>query len=99
VDGFSLALDFRVTRGNRTRLWALTRELDGVVTGAGGRFYFAKDSTLGPASVRALLDEERVRRFWALKRDCDPEGLLMTDLVRRVFPEQSRSERAARGAA
>jgi decaprenylphospho-beta-D-ribofuranose 2-oxidase len=99
VDGFSLALDFRVTRPNRTRLWTLAQELDGVVTSAGGRFYFAKDSMLTPASVRGLGEEDRVRRFWAMKRACDPEGLLMTDLVRRVFPEQARSRGAARGAA
>jgi FAD/FMN-containing dehydrogenase len=99
VDGYSLALDFRVTPANRARLWALASELDGVVTTAGGRFYFAKDSTLGPASVAGLLDEERVQRFWTLKRACDPDGLFMTDLARRVFPEHAGAVRAARGAA
>jgi FAD/FMN-containing dehydrogenase len=99
VDGYSLALDFRVTRRNRERLWALTRDLDAVVTAAGGRFYFAKDSTLTPATAAAYLDAERLRRFWALKDTCDPDGLLQTDLARRVFPERVTRAHAARGAA
>lgn len=85
VDGHSLALDFRVTRANRDRLWALARELDRVVLAAGGRFYFAKDSTLTRESFASVVAEERAQRFLALKRACDPEGILVTDLARRVF--------------
>ena len=85
VDGYSLALDFNVTKHNRQRLWALAAEMDKLVVEAGGRFYFAKDSTLSQASVGPYLEEERVRMFMALKRECDPESLLQTDLYRRIF--------------
>lgn len=87
VDGFSLAMDFRVTDANRQRIVWLTRELDEIVLGAGGRFYFAKDSTLRPEVARAFLGDERIARFRELKRRCDPDNLLQTDLWRRVFPE------------
>src|SRR5581483_3532885 len=85
VDGYSLALDFRVTARNRARLWALAADLDRIVLDAGGRFYFAKDSTLSRRSFAPFLAEDRMRRFLALKRRCDPEGLLATDLYRRLF--------------
>lgn len=85
VDGYSLAMDFRVTDGNRQRLVWLTREMDEIVLRAGGRFYFAKDSTLRPETAEAFLGTERIARFRELKRRCDPDGILETDLWRRVF--------------
>jgi FAD/FMN-containing dehydrogenase len=88
VDGFSLAMDFRVTDANRQRLVWLAQEMDEIVLAAGGRFYIAKDSTLRPEVARAYLGDEVIARFRELKRRCDPDGLLETDLWRRVFPEQ-----------
>lgn len=85
VDGFSMAMDFRVTDGNRQRLVWLARELDEIVLRAGGRFYFAKDSTLRPEVAEAYLGTERIARFRELKQRCDPDDLLETDLWRRVF--------------
>jgi FAD/FMN-containing dehydrogenase len=88
VDGFSLALDFRVTRWNRKKLWQLAEEMDLLVLAAGGRFYFAKDSTLHAARLESYLGEDRVRKFLDIKQKCDPENLLRTDLFRRVFGEK-----------
>jgi len=85
VDGYSLALDFRITAGNRQDIWKLAHRLDEIVLGAGGRFYFAKDSTLRPSVVERYLGRETVERFMRLKRECDPEGLLETNLYRRLF--------------
>ncbi len=85
VDGWSLALDFKVTPSNRESLWATTRELTQVVLAAGGRFYFAKDAVIDPATARAMFSEEARTRFLGLKREVDPEGVLQTDLWRRVF--------------
>ena len=66
----------------------LTQELDEIVLAAGGRFYFAKDSTLRPEVARAYLGDERIAAFHELKRRCDPDNLLQTDLWRRVFPDK-----------
>ena len=85
VDGYSLTHDFKVTPDRRRALWALAADFDRLVVDAGGRFYFAKDSTLGRASLERYLAEERVARFLTLKRECDPEGLLQTNLYRRLF--------------
>jgi len=85
VDGYSLALDFKLTKNNRAKVWALAAELDALVKAAGGRFYFAKDSTLHPSRLQEYLAEERVQRFLTLKRELDPENLLQTDLYRRIF--------------
>ncbi len=95
VDGYSLALDFKVTASRRRPLWALAAELDRIVVDAGGRFYFAKDSTLGRQSLERYLAEERVARFLALKRECDPEGLLETNLYRRLFARHPGAPRRA----
>ncbi len=86
VDGYSLALEFKVTRKNRARLWRHTAELTRVVLDAGGRFYFAKDSTLTAAQLEAYRAEPRVQQFLAHKRTLDPDGVLQTDLWRRLFP-------------
>ncbi len=85
VDGYSLALDFKITQKNRKRLWALCAELDALVLAAGGRFYFAKDATLHPDRLKEYLKEPRVQEFLTLKQQCDPESLLQTDLFRRIF--------------
>lgn len=85
VDGFSLALDFRVTPHNRARLVRLAAEMDKVVLAAGGRFYFAKDSTLRRDEVASYLGAKTLQRFRKLKKKVDPQSLLQTDLYRRCF--------------
>jgi FAD/FMN-containing dehydrogenase len=97
VNGFSLAMDFKVTdgsRGNRARLQALADDLNRVVLEAGGRFYFAKDSTLRPDVAARYLGRETLQRFHVLKRRCDPNGLLQTDLYRRVLRASLEPETA-----
>ncbi|HWP30209.1 MAG TPA: FAD-binding oxidoreductase [Fimbriimonadales bacterium] len=95
VDGYSLALDFPVTRKNRERLWSLLRALDEIVLDAGGRFYFAKDSTCSPGTVRKFLGDEVLHRFFTLKHQYDPEEILETELYRRVFKPILKESRAA----
>lgn len=85
VDGFSLAMDFKVTTGNRAKLGAMLQEFDGIVLDAGGRFYFAKNSETTAESARRFLGEETLARFKKLKKRCDPNGVLESDLYRRVF--------------
>ncbi len=85
LDGFSLALDFKVTRYNRERLWAMTAQMNKLVIEAGGRFYFAKDSTLSGDQLHSFLSEDRVKRFLDMKRRCDPDTMLQTELYKRVF--------------
>ena len=85
VDGFSLAMDFRVTDGNRRRLSEQLQEFDKIVLSAGGRFYFAKNSETSAESTRTFLGEETIAKFKKLKKRCDPNGLLESDLYRRIF--------------
>ncbi len=112
VDGYSLAMDFPVpgsARGLR-RLTELTHDLNHLVLEAGGRFYFAKDSTLTPQAVQQFLGEDTLARFHALKARCDPDNLLQTQLYRRLLapgrpaaappaPTQPRAEKAPQPAA
>ncbi|MDX1413836.1 MAG: FAD-binding oxidoreductase [Candidatus Promineifilaceae bacterium] len=85
LDGFSLAMDFRITDDRRSRVASLARELDEIVLAAGGRFYFAKDSTLRPQVAQAYLGQNVIDQFNALKQRNDPNNLLQTDLWRRIF--------------
>lgn len=87
VDGFSLALDFKVTPGDRAKLAKMLQDFDRIVLQAGGRFYFAKNCETTPETVRRFLGEETVARFQAFKKRCDPDGLLQSDLYRRLFGE------------
>lgn len=85
VDGYSLAMDFRVTAGNRPRLQKMADELTEIVLQAGGRFYFAKDSLISPTAAARFLGEETLARFRQLKAQCDPQNLLQTELYRRLL--------------
>jgi FAD/FMN-containing dehydrogenase len=85
LDGFSLAMDFPARR--RAPLWSLAREIQDLSIEAGGRFYFAKDSTLTAEQTARMFPAENLRRFAEWKRKCDPDGWLQSDLARRVWPE------------
>lgn len=85
VDGFSLAMDFKVTDRKRTALSKMLKEFDQMVLQAGGRFYFAKNSETSAEAARAFLGEQTIQKFKALKKRCDPNNLLESDLFRRVF--------------
>lgn len=87
VDGYSLAMDFRVRSNNRSRLAAMLHQFEETVLRAGGRFYFAKDSALQSETARQFLGEATLAQFRQLKRRCDPQGLLQSNLARRVLPE------------
>jgi FAD/FMN-containing dehydrogenase len=90
TDGYSLALDFKVTDTNRAELWRLAADLDAVTIAAGGRHYFAKDSTLHPSRITSFLAEERVTKFLAIKHRTDPDFFLQTGLYRRIFGYTAR---------
>ena len=85
VDGFSLALDFKVTEKNRAALSTMLQDFDRIVLQAGGRFYFAKNSETSAEVARSFLGEETITQFKEIKKKCDPDNLLESDLFRRVF--------------
>ena len=87
LDGYSLAIDFSVKDSNRARLSSLLAKLDEIVLDAGGRFYFAKDSTLKPEAARLFLGPKTLARLIDLKILCDPNNLLQSNLSRRILPE------------
>lgn len=87
LDGYSLALDYRLTRANRPAVQALAQAMDEIVLAAGGRFYFAKDSTLRPAAAHTYLGADAMAQFKALKQRCDPDALLQTNLWRRLLAD------------
>ncbi|MFP3855087.1 MAG: FAD-binding oxidoreductase, partial [Anaerolineales bacterium] len=97
LDGYSLAMDFRVTRRNRRRVAELLHALERSALANGGRFYFAKDSSLQPETARAFLGEDALARLRSLKAHCDPEGVLSTNLIRRVFPGLNGQEASKPG--
>jgi len=84
VDGYSLALDFKVTKKNWPRLQALCHQMNEVVLEAGGRFYFAKDSTLRQSDVESYLGSETLTKYRSLKAELDPDHLLTHDLAKRL---------------
>ncbi len=85
LDGFSLAMDFKVTGANRLVLSRMLADFDRIVLEAGGRFYFAKNSETLPATAARFLGSKTIAEFRRLKKRCDPNGLLESNLYRRVF--------------
>jgi len=84
VDGYSLAMDFKVTSGNWSKLQELCWRMNDLVLSSGGRFYFAKDSTLRPSDVEAYLGADTLARYRKFKSQLDPEGLLTSGLGKRL---------------
>ncbi|MBL8860051.1 MAG: FAD-binding oxidoreductase [Planctomycetes bacterium] len=84
-DGWSLALDYKVTPHTRADLWRHCAELTRLVLAGGGKFYFAKDLVIGREDMVAMFPPDKLAAFVALKRTVDPENLLETDLSRRVM--------------
>ncbi len=85
VDGFSLAMDFKVTDGSRAKLRQMLQDFDRIVLDAGGRFYFAKNSETTAELTLRFLGPEAIEKFKKLKKRCDPNGILESNLYRRVF--------------
>jgi FAD/FMN-containing dehydrogenase len=86
VDGYSLAMDFAVSKRQHRRraLWRLCQELAEIVLEAGGRFYYAKDAILLASSFARVHGDAAVTQFRAQKQKWDPGNLLQTDLSRRL---------------
>lgn len=85
VDGWSFAMDFRVTRASREKVWAVMNEITERVLEAGGRFYFAKDAVLTSDQTRRAYGEERLAKFALMKARLDPDGVLSSNLSRRTL--------------
>lgn len=83
VDGYSLAMDFKVIEENRARLLRMAHAMNEMALEAGGRFYFAKDATLTADQAHRFLGHD-LERFREAKRELDPEGLIASDLSRRL---------------
>ncbi|TGK66418.1 FAD-binding oxidoreductase, partial [Leptospira gomenensis] len=85
LDGYSMAMDFPMTSRNKKKLWELAGELDEIVLKYGGKFYFAKDSTLRPEIAERAFPKKNWDTFHSLKKKYDPKGILETDLYRRIM--------------
>lgn len=83
VDGYSLALDFKLTPSTRERVFALCGRMAELVLEAGGRFYLAKDATLTAGQWRASLGD-RFEAFMAARDVFDPDRLFTSALATRL---------------
>ncbi len=82
LDGWSLALDFKVPR-HAQKLWDTAADLTRLVLEAGGTFYPAKDQVVDAASFARAFGE-RLVRFRELRQRMDPGGLFANDQARRL---------------
>jgi FAD/FMN-containing dehydrogenase len=73
VDGYSMALDFPITKNNKSKVWEMCHELDEIVIANNGRFYFAKDSTLRSIVAEKIFTKTIISKFKKLKEKYDPK--------------------------
>jgi decaprenylphospho-beta-D-ribofuranose 2-oxidase len=79
LEGWTLAADLPA---GAPGLRAALDELDEVVAGCGGRVYLTKDARLRGEMMAAMYPE--LERFHAQRARVDPNGVLRSDLARRV---------------
>ena len=77
--GWSLSLDISA---DRQELPSVLDEFDGLVAGAGGRVYLAKDSRLRPEHVEVMYPD--IGTFRSVCARVDPCGVMQSDLSRRL---------------
>lgn len=85
VDGYSLALDYRVAKAAWDRFKHLTNEMTELALAGGSRFYLAKDSVLSAEQFERAVGVASVQQYREIKSQLDPEGLLSSELLRRVL--------------
>nr|MBF6590508.1 FAD-binding oxidoreductase [Ktedonobacterales bacterium] len=83
--GYSLTLEIPLRPGGEARAQALLRDLNTIVIEAGGCCSLATDSAANAEQARRMIGEQRLARFREVKAQSDPDGLLCTDLYRRVI--------------
>ncbi|MEM1007828.1 MAG: FAD-binding oxidoreductase, partial [Myxococcota bacterium] len=84
VDGYSFALDYPVRKRTERRLQKLLRKMTERVLEKGGRFYLAKDGILLPEEYKRAMPEQILQKLRTLKRTFDPQGILVSELARRL---------------
>lgn len=85
IPGWTLTLD--IPLGSRAaRLIGLLRSFDAAIADAGGRVYLAKDATLAPELLPAMYP--RLGEFAAVRARVDPDGIMRSDLSRRLALDQ-----------
>jgi hypothetical protein len=104
VDGFSLAMDFKVTDRNRAKLGEMLQEFDQIVLNAGGRFYFAKNhKKLGFERVVRIIqgfspDVEAIRDGKRVNIELEYDSASILEHYRVLYKsEQNEFENACRG--
>jgi decaprenylphospho-beta-D-ribofuranose 2-oxidase len=84
MPGFVLALDFARTATSR----ALIRRLQDIALKYEGRVYLAKDACLTPEDLEAMYPQ--LDRFKAVLQRVDPNGIMQSDMSRRLQLSGSR---------
>ncbi len=85
VNGYSMAMDFPVTKSNKEKLWNLCYEMDEIILKNNGKFYLAKDSVLRKNIAEKIFGSKAIQTLKSLKAKYDPNSILESDMYRRII--------------
>lgn len=83
VDGYSLALDFKIPKDSE-RLIRLCHQMNDFVLEHGGKFYLAKDSTMRKQDFIQSVGQDAIEQMRTSKLQLDPDSILTSALAQRL---------------
>ena len=81
--GFSFGIDIAMSRGGQAKMQDFLDELFALLRSLGASVHLAKDHSMTREDAGYLIEERE--RFMDIRRELDPDRMLVSDMSERLF--------------